>query len=710
MNLKKIFALLCAFILLSGTFCVQAETADESQFVSAAAYSEFLKVPDTGYYTGGVVLRGYGKGADLSLSPLELGYVLTSSPYIVLGVPTHWDLTISGGDGNYTCFAILLHQSDLSMDPFNDGWQREADFQVYDEEFDYTFTKAGRYYWEFRVMDGNNEILTFQTRLYEAYTEADETEETTTIGKVNSIIAQYITDDMSAYTRARVLHDWIIYNANYDKTSNPISDASGVLLHGRGICDSYARAYLMLCTAAGIECMYISGSSWDPLENRWVPHGWNMINLDGSWYHVDCTWDDPGTGGNERHDYFCIDDATMAKDHRWNRPDDIFDEDGMLPPSAEGGEMEEPDEPGGSYDFTFSTWDELDKRFDRFVKNEGRRDIIIAKYDGDKSLAYAEYVFKSWYNSKMNQLVYVDETIKLVNSGRLDDHFYLFITWRNPSDYIRIDETSIILTVGGQSTIAPSHYAPNKDVYTWTSSNPKVATVKGRYDNKTGPYAEVTAVGTGETTITVSHKNNQDVSDSVTITVLAAYTPDFDLELDPEDKGVEVEWDAIPGVTEYQVYRRFEGVDTLLVTTDGLEVLIPHSQLPHDVEQEVYIVALRKVAGETVMSYTSKALTYGKLTLTFTSTLPSMLTIIEEGAFSGITSLTSIEIPQNVTSIGNNAFSGCTGLTTISLPASVTSIGSGAFSGCPLKYAKVEWDSYAERWMKENFPSIRLIY
>ena len=43
------------------------------------------------------------------------------------------------------------------------------------------------------------------------------------------------------------------------------------------------------------------------------------------------------------------------------------------------------------------------------------------------------------------------------------------------------------------------------------------------------------------------------------------------------------------------------------------------------------------------------------------------VTIIDDGTFSGCTSLTSITIPNGVTSIGRNAFYNCTSLTDIYL-------------------------------------------
>ena len=62
--------------------------------------------------------------------------------------------------------------------------------------------------------------------------------------------------------------------------------------------------------------------------------------------------------------------------------------------------------------------------------------------------------------------------------------------------------------------------------------------------------------------------------------------------------------------------------------------------------------------------------------------IPSDVTHIGDGAFSGCSSLTSITIPSSVTSIDNGAFFDCSSLTSITIPSSVTSIGDVAFSRC----------------------------
>ncbi len=119
--------------------------------------------------------------------------------------------------------------------------------------------------------------------------------------KVKRIVEYYITDDMSDYDKALILHDYLITFADYDTGSEYKHTAEGVLLHGGGVCQSYTLAYQMLLNAAGITNDTETGDD----------HIWNMVMLNGNWYHIDCTWDDPVGGGHENHDFFCVTDYVL---------------------------------------------------------------------------------------------------------------------------------------------------------------------------------------------------------------------------------------------------------------------------------------------------------------------------------------------------------------------------------------------------------------
>lgn len=105
------------------------------------------------------------------------------------------------------------------------------------------------------------------------------------------------------------LHDWLIYNANYDYTYT-YYHPDGVLLNGTGVCQSYTEAYALLLNEFSIENRILQAPEMN--------HSWNLVKIDGEWCHIDCTWDDPGTGGAENHDYFGPNDALISRDHFWS--------------------------------------------------------------------------------------------------------------------------------------------------------------------------------------------------------------------------------------------------------------------------------------------------------------------------------------------------------------------------------------------------------
>jgi len=83
--------------------------------------------------------------------------------------------------------------------------------------------------------------------------------------------------------------------------------------------------------------------------------------------------------------------------------------------------------------------------------------------------------------------------------------------------------------------------------------------------------------------------------------------------------------------------------------------------------------------------------------------MPIALTVIEDEAFSGNSSLTEIVVSDNVTTIGDAVFSNCANLRKIYVPESVTKIGKNAFAtGRSDTLVMVLQDSYAHEWCVDN--------
>lgn len=88
----------------------------------------------------------------------------------------------------------------------------------------------------------------------------------------------------STYAKQKMAHDIVCMSADYDDTLKAAYNqgAYSVFVNGSSVCAGYAEAFSMLCNAAGIQTVCVTSSG----------HEWNLVQLNGTWYYVDCTWDD----------------------------------------------------------------------------------------------------------------------------------------------------------------------------------------------------------------------------------------------------------------------------------------------------------------------------------------------------------------------------------------------------------------------------------
>ncbi|MEG0615362.1 MAG: transglutaminase domain-containing protein [Oscillospiraceae bacterium] len=92
---------------------------------------------------------------------------------------------------------------------------------------------------------------------------------------------------LSKYDKMKYFHDVIITNCDYSDESDYRATPYGALVVGKAWCEGYARAFAYLCNKSGIENLLATG-----IVNG-CEHMWNMVKLDGSWYNIDLTRDDP---------------------------------------------------------------------------------------------------------------------------------------------------------------------------------------------------------------------------------------------------------------------------------------------------------------------------------------------------------------------------------------------------------------------------------
>ena len=154
----------------------------------------------------------------------------------------------------------------------------------------------------YRVGYGSDGLIRYFSPLYIT---SDKATYSTMKSKFDIAVKEALSNTSSSMTdlgKAFVLHDWLCKKTEYgqNKVEYATYTAYGTLVDGMGVCQSYTFAYSSLLKAAGIEatCLLVDAMN----------HSWNLVSIDGSFYHVDVTFDD-GWNDADLHRYF------MKSDH-----------------------------------------------------------------------------------------------------------------------------------------------------------------------------------------------------------------------------------------------------------------------------------------------------------------------------------------------------------------------------------------------------------
>lgn len=148
----------------------------------------------------------------------------------------------------------------------------------------------------------------------------------------NNIISSL--EGKNDYQKIKTIHDYLIDTIEYenDLTQNNVYDIYGALVAKRCVCEGYAKAFQYLMNEIGIENTIVIGIGTNS-RNETESHAWNYVELDGKWYAVDVTWDDPiitGLGkltNKSRYEYFLKGSETMSENHV---PSGKFTENGQI--------------------------------------------------------------------------------------------------------------------------------------------------------------------------------------------------------------------------------------------------------------------------------------------------------------------------------------------------------------------------------------------
>ena len=238
-----------------------------------------------------------------------------------------------------TSFSDILSQSD-GQEKLGEYYQSAIEAYTYDNpEIFYlspkkmflnieTTTRAGNSTYNVYINSGNQaNYLTEEFNSKQAIDQAF-----AQIEQVKNQIVQKKTGN--TYEDIKMVHDYLVDTINYDSSLSKqnIYSIYGALVNRECVCEGYARAFKYLLDELNIPCVMVIGTGTNS-QGETENHAWNYVQLNGNWYAVDTTWDDPvviggGSASEEsRYKYFLVGREVIDQDHS---PSGQFTENGKV--------------------------------------------------------------------------------------------------------------------------------------------------------------------------------------------------------------------------------------------------------------------------------------------------------------------------------------------------------------------------------------------
>lgn len=139
------------------------------------------------------------------------------------------------------------------------------------------------------------------------------------LDEIESILKAITRPTMTTLEKIVAVHDYVAKTFTYDlHTAGSPYAVYTFMQEKHGVCMAYALLFEKMMEMLEIPCYYVIGKADGESD---AGHAWNMVELDGQWYHIDVTWNDIGSKSKKheiRYRYFLCSDELMKKDHQWN--------------------------------------------------------------------------------------------------------------------------------------------------------------------------------------------------------------------------------------------------------------------------------------------------------------------------------------------------------------------------------------------------------
>lgn len=225
-----------------------------------------------------------------------------------------------------------------------------------------------------------------------------------TLDMAKKVLKEIIKDTMTDYEKEQAVYDWMTTSLQNDSglltvipsTTEDCDNPYGVLKYHNAVCVGYATTFRMFMQMMDIDCKVVHNT-----DNY---HSWDLVKLEGDWYHVDIYSD----AGNHSYSNFNLSDLMMSQKQDWDK--NYF-------PAAKG----------IKYNIAYQSMKEIKDIYE--IPKMLRKEM-------EKKKAVVCYSFKSEVTEEHAQLVmqmlnYIDQTLMSLNEPDMPNGFMSYNWMQN---------------------------------------------------------------------------------------------------------------------------------------------------------------------------------------------------------------------------------------------------------------------------------------
>lgn len=406
--------------------------------------------------------------------------------------------------------------------------------------------------------------------------------------RISSLTGQ-IDDTMSDVEKTFAVQQWVTRELDY---ASARSDIFTLLDGGCAVCQGYMELTENLLRIYGIPVYRI--------ESPDMNHTWNMVKLDGKYYHLDNTWDDAGMNlddeGISGTTHFLRSDEKIYKLFHYNwlctnltqtpvcESEDAFEGYIFRSDAAKNQKTR--------FSYYQGYWYYFDKNCIYRSKIDGTEKKVMAEYDSSRTIVnmfvYKNHIYLAFsdsvYETDMQQFISGNTDMNLIFDANTDTKVTFINQFTIKQDTLRagynknvkiiplenhsslkMNEASMELTQGESAKVSVSYISEDGNEVIWGTDNRDVLEIS--------EDGTITAKAEGLATV---YAGVDDCMDKMQVTVKKSETPDPDPDPDPEPTP-EPDYSTLSEIDNGLTYEKYGDMEIQVVS--GISEKVTVSEL-----------------------------------------------------------------------------------------------------------------------------------